>query len=45
MHLAKLYFTTTGPNSNSTKWTTVVSENPVAGTMVAWHSYVTFTVR
>jgi serine/threonine-protein kinase len=45
MHLAKLYFTTTGPNSNSTKWTTVVSQTPVAGTMVAWHSYVTLTVR
>jgi serine/threonine-protein kinase len=45
MHLAKLYFTTTGPNHNSTKWTIVVSESPVAGTMVAWHSYVTLAVR
>jgi serine/threonine-protein kinase len=45
MHLAQLYFTTTGPNSNTLKWTTVVSENPVANTMVKWHSYVTLTVK
>lgn len=45
MHTAQLYFTTTGPNSNTLKWTIVVSESPVAGTMVKWHSYVTLTVR
>jgi serine/threonine-protein kinase len=44
-HVAKLYFSTVGPNHNSTKWTTVVSQNPVAGTTVKWHSYVTLTVR
>jgi serine/threonine-protein kinase len=44
-HVAQLYFSTTGPNHNSTKWTTVVSESPVAGTMVKWHSYVTLTVK
>ena len=44
-HVAKLYFSTTGPNHDSTKWTTVVSESPVAGTVVKWHSYVTLTVR
>jgi len=45
MKKASLYFSTTGPNSNSTKWTTVVSESPKAGTMVAWESHVTLTVK
>jgi serine/threonine-protein kinase len=45
MHKAVLYFSTTGPNSNSTKWTTVVAESPVAGTMVKAKTYVTLTVR
>jgi serine/threonine-protein kinase len=45
MHVAKLYFSTTGPNSDSLKWTIVVSQKPVAGTMVAWHSHVTLAVR
>ncbi|HEY5265600.1 MAG TPA: protein kinase [Acidimicrobiales bacterium] len=45
MKKASLYFKTTGPNSNSTKWTTVVSESPKAGTMVKWESHVTLTVK
>ncbi|MHB8378712.1 MAG: protein kinase domain-containing protein [Acidimicrobiales bacterium] len=42
---AALYYTTVGPNSNSTKWTRVVSEKPAAGTMVPYKSSVTLTVR
>jgi serine/threonine-protein kinase len=45
MTKAVLYYTTTGPNSNSTKWTKVVSESPAAGTMVPYKSYVTLTVQ
>jgi serine/threonine-protein kinase len=45
MHKAVLYYTTTGPNANTTKWTTVVSQSPAAGTMVKWKSYVTLTVK
>jgi serine/threonine-protein kinase len=45
MKKAVLYFTTTGPNANTTKWTTVVSESPAAGTMVKADSYVTLTVK
>jgi len=45
MRRASLYYSTTGPNSNSLRWTTVVSQSPVAGTMVKWHSHVTLTVR
>ena len=45
MKKASLYFSTTGPNANTTKWTTVVSESPKAGTMVAWESHVTLTVK
>jgi serine/threonine-protein kinase len=42
---AVLYFTTTGPGAGTTTWTTVVSENPGAGTMVAYKSSVTLTVK
>jgi len=42
---ASLYYTTVGPNANSTKWTKVVSENPSAGTMVSYKSTVTLTVQ
>lgn len=45
MRSASLYYSTTGPNSNSPRWTTVVSQSPLAGTMVKWHSYVTLKVR
>jgi beta-lactam-binding protein with PASTA domain len=41
---AQLYFTTTGPGAGTTQWTTVISENPGAGTSVAWHSEVTLSV-
>ena len=36
MTAAELYYTTTGPGASATNptWTKVVSENPVAGTMV-----------
>ncbi|MHB2027196.1 MAG: protein kinase domain-containing protein [Acidimicrobiales bacterium] len=45
MRAAKLYFRTIGHDSNSTKWTDVLSESPTAGTKVAWHSTVTLTVK
>ena len=45
MKKAVLYYTTTGPNANTTKWTKVVSENPAAGTMVPYKSSVTLTVQ
>jgi serine/threonine-protein kinase len=43
-HTAKLYFTTSGPGAGTTKWTKVVSQAPVAGTMVPWHSSVALNV-
>jgi serine/threonine-protein kinase len=43
-HKAQLYFTTSGPGAGTTKWTTVVSEVPAAGTMVPWHSSVALNV-
>jgi serine/threonine-protein kinase len=42
---AVLYFTTTGTDAGTTTWTDVVSENPGAGTMVAYKSSVTLTVK
>ena len=45
MKKAVLYYATTGPNANTTKWTKVVSENPSAGTMVPYKSSVTLTVQ
>ncbi len=42
---ASLYYKTVGPNSNSPKWTKVVSESPVAGTMVPYESTVVLTVQ
>jgi len=42
---ASLYYKTVGPNSNSTKWTKVVSESPTAGTKVPYKSTVTLTVQ
>jgi serine/threonine-protein kinase len=42
---AVLYFSTTGPGAGTTTWTSVVSENPGAGTMVAYKSTVTLTVK
>ncbi|HEY5112352.1 MAG TPA: protein kinase [Acidimicrobiales bacterium] len=45
MKKAVLYFSTVGPGHNSTKWTKVVSESPVAGTMVKAKTYVTLTVK
>ncbi|MCU1362590.1 MAG: hypothetical protein JWM55_418 [Acidimicrobiaceae bacterium] len=44
-HKAVLYFSTTGPGAGTTTWTSVVSENPGAGTMVAYKSTVVLTVR
>ena len=40
MQKAVLYFTTTGPGAGTTKWTTVVSQSPVAGTLVPYKSSV-----
>ena len=42
---AVLYFSTTGTGAGTTTWTSVVSENPGAGTMVAYKSTVTLTVK
>ena len=42
---AQLYFTTHGPGASTTKWTKVLSELPAAGTLVAWHSYVSLNVN
>jgi len=46
MTAADLYYTTTGPGASATNptWTKVVSENPVAGTMVKKLSTVILTV-
>jgi serine/threonine-protein kinase len=45
MKKAVLYFKTVGHDANSTKWTTVVSESPVAGTQVEAKTHVTLTVK
>jgi len=46
MHAAGLYYTTTGPGAGTTPtWTKVVSESPVAGTMVKKLSLVTLHVQ
>ena len=45
MHTALLYFTTTGHGAGTTTWTTVLSENPGAGTMVKAKSTVILTVK
>jgi beta-lactam-binding protein with PASTA domain len=42
---AVLYFTTTGHNAGTTKWTKVIAENPGAGTSVPYKSSVTLTVQ
>jgi serine/threonine-protein kinase len=42
---AVLYFTTTGTDAGTTKWTDVISENPGAGTLVPYKSSVTLTVK
>ncbi|MGH9020633.1 MAG: PASTA domain-containing protein [Acidimicrobiales bacterium] len=44
MRGAGLYFTTRGPGSTTSTWSSAVSEIPRAGTVVAWHSSVTITV-
>jgi beta-lactam-binding protein with PASTA domain len=43
MRRAGLYFTTRGPGSANGAWRQVVAEDPRAGTLVAWHSTVSFT--
>jgi beta-lactam-binding protein with PASTA domain len=45
MQKAVLYFTTTGHDAGTTKWTKVISESPGAGTMVGYKSTVTLTVQ
>jgi beta-lactam-binding protein with PASTA domain len=42
---AVLYFSTKGTGAGTTTWTSVVSESPGAGTMVAYKSTVILTVR
>jgi beta-lactam-binding protein with PASTA domain len=45
MTAADLYYTTTGPGAGTTPtWTKVVSESPIAGTMVKKLSTVILTV-
>jgi serine/threonine protein kinase/beta-lactam-binding protein with PASTA domain len=45
MQQAQLYYVTKGPGADSPAWTSVVSEVPVAGTMVKWHATVTLNVK
>jgi serine/threonine protein kinase/beta-lactam-binding protein with PASTA domain len=45
MKAAVLYFTTEGPGAGTTTWTKVVSEDPVAGTKVAYKSTVILHVQ
>jgi eukaryotic-like serine/threonine-protein kinase len=45
MGKAVLYFTTTGHDAGTTKWTKVLAESPKAGTMVPYKSTVTLTVQ
>ena len=45
MRKAQLFFSTRGPGAGTTKWTTVVSEVPAAGTSVKWHSNVILNVK
>jgi serine/threonine-protein kinase len=44
MKKAVLYFTTTGPGAGTTKWTTVISQSPAAGTVVPYKSTVVLHV-
>jgi beta-lactam-binding protein with PASTA domain len=45
MKAAVLYFTTEGPGAGTTTWTKVVSEDPIAGTKVAYKSTVILHVQ
>jgi beta-lactam-binding protein with PASTA domain len=45
MKKAVLYFTTEGPGAGTTTWTKVVSEDPPAGTKVAYKSTVILHVQ
>ncbi len=45
MKKAVLYFTTEGPGAGTTTWTKVVSEDPTAGTKVAYKSTVILHVQ
>jgi beta-lactam-binding protein with PASTA domain len=45
MKKAVLYFTTTGHDAGTTKWTKVLKETPAAGTKVPYRSSVTLTVQ
>jgi hypothetical protein len=45
MKKAVLYFTTTGHDAGTTKWTKVLKETPAVGTMVPYKSSVTLTVQ
>ncbi|MFI5036273.1 MAG: hypothetical protein ACHQFZ_08745, partial [Acidimicrobiales bacterium] len=44
MRRAQLYFTTRGPGSADGTWRSDTAERPRAGSRVAWHATVTFTV-
>jgi beta-lactam-binding protein with PASTA domain len=45
MKAAVLYFTTEGPGAGTTTWTKVVSEDPTAGTKVAYKSTIILHVQ
>jgi len=45
MQKAELYYVTKGPGADSPAWTSVVSEEPAAGTMVKWHATVLLNVQ
>ena len=45
LHSAGLYYTTRGPNAGTTKWTSVVSQVPAAGTKVRRLSTVILNVK
>ena len=45
MKAAQLYFTTVHSGTSTTKWTTAISSNPPAGTMVKWESNIIVNVK
>jgi serine/threonine-protein kinase len=45
MQKSGFYYDTKGPGADSPAWKTVVSEDPVAGTMLKWHATVILNVK
>ena len=44
MRRAQLYFRTVGPGSSNGSWIVALAQDPVAGTLVAWHAEITVRV-